>query len=184
MKLIVGLGNPGKEYTSTRHNAGFLALDYYAKNYGCSDFVLNKNFHALISTGIIHDQKALLVKPQTFMNDSGVSVRAIQDFYKIAINDIVVVHDDKDIPLGEYRWQTDRGSAGHNGIKSIIATLGSKAFARLRLGIAAPPGTTALLETSDFVLGKFTITEKSILTDTIVQSEPLLKEWLAAPYAY
>ncbi|MFA6486341.1 MAG: aminoacyl-tRNA hydrolase [Candidatus Magasanikbacteria bacterium] len=161
MKLLIGLGNPGKEYEKTRHNAGFLALDTLAKNLELK-FKLDKKMKAEVAK----NAEIILAKPQTFMNESGVAVRALMDFYKLKPNDIVVIHDDKDIPLGEWRDQTDRSAAGHNGIKSIIEHLGTQNFRRLRIGIATPE-MARFDDKADFVLGKFSKDELKIVEGVI-----------------
>lgn len=163
MKLIVGLGNPGKEYENTRHNAGFIALDILCNKLSAS-FSLNKKFNAFVAEAKIGREKIYLLKPQTFMNESGLSVRAISDFYKINPENTTVFHDDKDIAIGEYKIQSGRSSAGHNGVKSIIAHLGTQEFTRVRLGIKPehPIGDTA-----DFVLSKLSLAEKKLLHTVI-----------------
>ncbi len=150
MKLIIGLGNPGKQYERTRHNAGFMALDLLA---GTTEFMLQKKFQAEIATLEIDGQKVIAAKPQTFMNESGLSTRALVDFYKLSPAKVVVVHDDKDIPLGKFRVQKDRGAAGHNGVASIIEHLGTKDFWRIRIGVATME--YPIEDTAEFVLGKF-----------------------------
>lgn len=155
MKLVVGLGNPGKQYAKTRHNIGFMVLDTLHDG----PWELSKKFNGEISTQTINEQKILLVKPMTFMNDSGQAVALIAHFYKLHPSDIIVVHDDKDLPLGEIRVQTDRGHAGHNGVRSIIECLGSKAFTRIRMGIASTE-KKKMDDTAAFVLSKFSLIEK------------------------
>lgn len=163
MKLIIGLGNPGKEYAGTRHNAGFMAIDFLAAKLGAS-FSLNKKFNAEIGESKIGREKIILAKPQTFMNESGRAAQAICDFYKISPQDILVIHDDKDIALGISKTQTDRTSAGHNGVQSIIEHFGTQNFTRLRLGVKSP---TDIADTADFVLAKFSNEEKKILMEVI-----------------
>ncbi|MBU0545815.1 aminoacyl-tRNA hydrolase [Patescibacteria group bacterium] len=165
MKLIVGLGNPGKEYQNTRHNVGFLLAEKLVSNLQFSNFKLEKKFNAKISAGLHNGSKIVIAKPQTFMNESGLAVRAISDFFKLAPSDIIVVHDDKDIALGEYKIQTDRGSAGHNGVKSIIEHLGTQNFTRVRIGVA--PETREIDDTADFVLGKLGKEEKKVLDEVL-----------------
>ena len=135
MKLIIGLGNPGEKYKTTRHNIGFMAVNRIAKNFSFPDFMLQKKFNAEISEGIINGDKIILAKPQTFMNESGKAVRSIADYYKIGPADIVVIHDDLDIGLGKYKIARDRTSAGHKGVQSIIDMLETKDFTRIRIGI-------------------------------------------------
>lgn len=165
MKLIVGLGNPGKKYEKTRHNVGFLVLEALhetLKSEHISPWEHSKKFQAEIAGATIHNEKVILAKPQTFMNESGVSVAAIANFYKMNSTDIIVVHDDKDIPLGEIKVQEDRGSAGHNGIKSIIEHIGGKNFFRIRVGVANE-NTAKMENIADFVLSKFGLFEKGKL---------------------
>lgn len=135
MKLIIGLGNPGTKYLNTRHNFGFMALDYFQKENGFLTWKNAEKFKVEISQGEISDEKIILAKPQTFMNLSGQAVRVLADFYKIALEDILIVHDDIDLPLGAMRLSQNSGPAGHKGIKSIIECLATQNFSRLRLGI-------------------------------------------------
>ncbi len=180
MKLIVGLGNPGSRYTKTRHNVGFMIIDALfesLKHEGLSTPELSKKFNAVISGGVVQGEKILLVKPMTFMNNSGQSVGLIAHFYKISEKDIIVVHDDKDIPLGEIKMQKDRGHGGHNGIKSIIEHLKTKEFHRMRVGIKSK-NEKRMEDTSRFVLGKFSLFEKPLLHDVIKQSVKNLQEMI------
>ncbi len=174
MKLIVGLGNPGKEYTNTRHNAGFMLVDELAKKLSAGDFKMEKKFNAEIATGNLNGDKIILVKPQTFMNNSGQAVRAVMDFYKLTPADVIVAHDDKDILIGEYKNQNNRGAAGHNGVKSIIEHLGTQDFARVRIGVA--PQERAIDDTADFVLGKFSKDEKNILEKVFTEIIARIKQ--------
>jgi PTH1 family peptidyl-tRNA hydrolase len=135
MKLIIGLGNPGEEYKKTRHNAGFLVLDNIASKLQATSYKLQANFNTEISNGIIDNEKIILTKPQTFMNNSGQAVKAIVDYYKINPEDIIVIHDDLDISLGEYKISKNKNSGGHKGVQSIIDYLGTKDFTRIRIGI-------------------------------------------------
>jgi PTH1 family peptidyl-tRNA hydrolase len=135
MKLIVGLGNPTTQYENTRHNAGFILLDEIQKKWSFSDFQLNKKFNAQISEGIKNDERIILVKPETFMNLSGDAVKALVQFYKISIVDVVIIHDDLDIELGAYKISADSSSAGHNGVQSIFDELGTQKIKRVRIGI-------------------------------------------------
>lgn len=148
MKLIVGLGNPGAAYAGTRHNIGFEVVDNIVAGKVVSP-EMNKKINALVYKigGII------LIKPQTFMNLSGGSVKAALVFYKLESQDMLVVHDEVDLEFGEIKHQFDRGSAGHNGVESVIASLGTKEFHRLRVGVGRPDNPN--IETADFVLQKF-----------------------------
>lgn len=146
MKLIVGLGNPGKEYENTRHNIGFMVLDHYLDENNWK-----KKFDGLYQIIMIGQEKVLFLKPHTFMNLSGNSVRKAVDFYGIEISDILVIQDDLDLPFGKHRIKKNSTAGGHNGIKSIISSLGTDAFCRLKLGIAHDSN----FDTIDYVLGKF-----------------------------
>lgn len=148
IRLIVGLGNPGREYESTRHNVGFWWVDELAREQKLS-FKSETKFHGLTARGQFHGQEVLLLKPQTFMNHSGRSVGALALFYKILPNEILVVHDELDLPPGVAKLKTGGGHGGHNGLKDIIAHLGVKDFWRLRIGIGHPGERT---EVSNYVL--------------------------------
>lgn len=145
MKLIVGLGNPGKEYDKTRHNVGFMVLDNYL-----GDVKWKKESDALTYETNIAGEKVIFVKPLTFMNLSGNAVGRISKFYKIEARDILVIHDDLDLPPMVHRFKTDSSAGGHNGIKSIISVLGTKDFAHLKVGIGHNPDLTVV----DHVLSK------------------------------
>ena len=164
MMLVVGLGNPGKQYTLTKHNVGFLVVDELGKRVGI-DIKKNK-FQSLYGEGLLEGNKILLLKPQTYMNRSGEAVSGASDFYKIPPENIVVIHDEMDISLGKIMIKPGGGSAGNNGIKSIISHLGSKDFIRVRIGIGKPgtksDGTTHVL--SGFSKSESTTVEDSILT--------------------
>lgn len=162
MKLIVGLGNPGKRYEKTRHNVGFMILE---KMYD-GDWSLSKKFNAEIAEINSGDEKIILAKPMTFMNHSGQAVQLIMHYYKIEPQDIIVIHDDKDLKLGEYKIQSNKNHAGHNGIKSIIEHIGTKNFKRVRVGVASE-NERKMSNTSKFVLGKFGLFEKKKLNEMI-----------------
>lgn len=134
--LIIGLGNPGEKYKTTPHNAGFLAVEALAiKIDPSATFSTQKNLHAEVTSVHHNGKKIILAKPTTFMNESGIAVQALMNYYKLEIQDVLVLHDEADIALGTFRDSTDRGAAGHNGIKSIIQHLGTKNFRRIRIGI-------------------------------------------------
>lgn len=159
MKLVVGLGNPGKEYTKTRHNVGFMVVDsVVAAADGSWKFEKKWNAEVAKVNGVVY------CKPQTFMNESGVAVRSVMDFYKVAAHDVIAVYDDKDLPFGVVRLRSNGSSAGHNGVKSLITHLGAMDFARVRVGIAseAMHGDTA-----DYVLGRFS-KEQSAMVKKVV----------------
>ncbi|MBI5878676.1 MAG: aminoacyl-tRNA hydrolase [Chloroflexi bacterium] len=138
MKLIVGLGNPGPQYANTRHNAGFQVVDRFAARH---EFLLRKmQFNAMVISGAIAGEKVLVARPLTFMNDSGRAVGPLVRWLKLELPDLLVVYDEIDLPLGTLRLRPDGGSAGHNGMKSIIEQLGTESFARLRIGVGRPVG--------------------------------------------
>ena len=164
MKLIIGLGNPDEEYKKTRHNAGFLAVDALVLILQATNYKLQANFNTEVSNGIIDNEKIILAKPQTFMNNSGQAVKAIIDYYKIKPEDIVVIHDDLDIPLGEYKISKNKNSGGHKGVQSIIDYLGTKDFTRIRIGIMTENKKTP---TEKFVLERFSGDEMGIVEGVI-----------------
>jgi len=169
MKLIVGLGNPGKKYARTRHNIGFMTVDALheaLKEYGSNNWELSKKFNAAVSGCTVHNEKIVLAKPMTFMNDSGQAVQLLMRYYKIPARDLIVTHDDKDLPLGTIKAQTDRGHAGHNGVRSIIEHLGSQNFTRVRVGIASEKAKE-ISDVADFVLSKFGLWERKKVAEVI-----------------
>lgn len=160
MKLIAALGNPGKEYLKTRHNAGFIVADDLANIHNFANFKLEKKFNAEISEGIINGEKFIIAKPQTFMNRSGQSVKAILDYYKIPLSELSVIHDDLDIDLGKYKISQDASAGGHNGVQSIIDQLGTQKFKRIRIGIeGAQKKQLRKIPGQTFVLADFTAEE-------------------------
>lgn len=163
MKLIIGLGNPGKEYENTRHNAGFILLDYIQEKLGFENFHEEKKFKALVSIGELNGEKAILAKPLTFMNLSGEAVQKIMQFYKIPLSDIIIVYDDVDLPLGTIRIRKNGSPGTHNGMKSIVQAIGDN-FPRIRIGIESR-GETApeKQETVSFVLEQFKKEEQLVL---------------------
>jgi PTH1 family peptidyl-tRNA hydrolase len=173
--LIVGLGNPGKEYELTRHNVGFYSLDYFAQTNDFPAWTNKKDLKAHLSTHNLGQTRVILCKPSTFMNNSGEAVQAVQRFYKVSDADTVVVHDEIDIPFGQIRLRTGGGHAGHNGVKSIIA-LGSPATGRVRIGIANDFSGQA--DSADFVLGKFTADEQKHLPALAQEVNSLLVEYI------
>lgn len=151
MIIIAGLGNPGREYVNTRHNAGFMAIDALAKKYGID--VTEKKHKALIGKGIIEGQKVILAKPQTYMNNSGESLRELSDYYKPDTEtEIIVIYDDITLDVGGLRVRKKGSAGGHNGMKSIIAHLGTEEFQRIRVGIGEKPPR---MDLADWVLGHF-----------------------------
>lgn len=158
--LVVGLGNPGTKYEATRHNVGFLILDKLTQ-----DWKANKKANAMTSTINTKEAQVILCKPQTFMNKSGESVRALADYFDIDTGAVIVVHDDADLPFAERRTKLGGGSAGHNGIKSIVHHLGTEAFWRLRVGIGRPQNPNLPLD--KYVLESWSREQKQLL-DTLV----------------
>ncbi|MEO1881847.1 MAG: aminoacyl-tRNA hydrolase [Methylococcales bacterium] len=151
IKLIVGLGNPGQQYEKTRHNAGFLFLDYLLEGFSAA-WSKESKFQGLVANIFVGGSKVLLLKPQTFMNRSGVSVASVARFYKIASHEILVVHDELDFDVGVIKLKMGGGHAGHNGLRDIIANLGAKDFYRARLGIARPASGRPV---ADYVLSNY-----------------------------
>jgi len=171
--LFVGLGNPGKEYENTRHNVGFLMADEIVRHYGFSDY--KNKYKAEFSEGEISGKKIYILKPQTFMNNSGISVSEIVRFYKIPLNDIYVFYDELDIPVGKFKVKKGGGSGGHNGIKSIDSHIG-KDYYRMRIGIDHPGDKSKV---SSYVLNKFSDDERSAtdkLMEKITKEIPVLVE--------
>lgn len=158
MYIIVGLGNPGSKYENTRHNMGFKAIDAMASEFGID--VNRAKFKGLIGEGRIGIEKVILLKPQTYMNLSGQSVREIMNFYKIPEENLIVIYDDFDLPIGSIRVRKSGGPGTHNGMKSVIQELGSRKFPRVRVGIGSSDGSTI-----QFVIGKVGKDEQQILNE-------------------
>lgn len=168
MKLIVGLGNPGEKYEKTRHNAGFMLLNYLANEWDFPEFSMEKNFKARVSEKGTGNEKIILAKPETFMNLSGESVRAITDFYKISPENIIIAHDDLDLGIGKFKISKDSSSAGHNGAESVIRHLGTQNFKRIRMGVEKEKGRNSRNESGEsFVLKDFTKEELDTLKSTL-----------------
>ncbi len=156
MKLIVGLGNPGKNYKNTRHNVGFIVLDSYLDT---SDW--KEKFNALYHEERIGGDKVIFVKPLTFMNLSGDAIVKFVNYYDVNIDDILVIHDDLDLPFSTYKLKKNSSAGGHNGIKSIINRLGSQEFARLKVGVSKDKS----VDTKDYVLGNFSKNEAEVFAE-------------------
>lgn len=171
MFVIAGLGNPGIKYADTRHNIGFITLDYLAQQLNIK---INKIKHkALVGEGYIGDEKVLLVKPQTYMNLSGESILDVVEYYKLPIENLIVIYDDIDLPLGVLRIRP-KGSAGsHNGMKSIIYLLQRDDFPRIRIGIGKQPEH---MDLADYVTGKFTKDEIPIITEAAKKAAKAAQE--------
>lgn len=166
MKLIIGLGNPGKEYENTRHNIGFFMVDQYLKFKGVNQY--KTKFNGLYVDIVVHGEKVLFLKPQSYMNLSGEVVRKFVDFYKISIDDILVISDDLDLNVGNFKLKDKGSSGGHNGLKNIELHLGSQNYKRIKIGIA----NNKNIDTKDYVLGKFRLEDIKIyqeLSQTIIQ---------------
>lgn len=157
MWILVGLGNPGKEYQDNRHNIGFMVVDKIADAYAMPAF--RKKFEGEITEGRIGDEKVVLVKPQTYMNLSGACVQKIAHFYKVTPNRIIVFHDEIELPMGKMRTKKGGGAAGHNGLKSMDASLNTQNYWRVRLGVGRPQGEQAAMDVADYVLGNFSKTD-------------------------
>jgi PTH1 family peptidyl-tRNA hydrolase len=175
-KLIVGLGNPVKEYALTRHNVGFDCVDQFvSKSDEMSDWISKKDLKCLMSSGRFGDTQVYAIKPTTFMNLSGEAVQEVVHFYKISPSNIVVIHDELDIKFGQIRLRAEGSSAGHNGLKSIIQNM-SETFGRIRIGIG--PKTPAQIDSADFVLQKFSNEEQAQLPNLYQEVSAILSEYL------
>jgi peptidyl-tRNA hydrolase, PTH1 family len=178
--VVVGLGNPGAEYASTRHNLGFLALDHLAARWEAPGFRAEKRFTADIAPVHRENMSILLVKPQTFMNESGKAVRSILDFYKLSPRRLVVIHDDLDIVAQSVKTTDSSRAAGHNGVQDIIDRVGTQDFFRIRLGIGRPTETLGIcMPPHDYVLGMLSTEEREHLADMFTTTEELLTTFLA-----
>ena len=173
-KLIVGLGNPGREYDDTRHNIGFAVVDAFARRHGIA--VTKKDHQALLGDGRVGEARVFLMKPQTFMNLSGQAVASFLKMKPLELADILVVTDDIALPLGRLRLRAEGSAGGHNGLKSLIAHLHGPAFPRLRFGVGAPRDPSVQI---DFVLGRFGRGERADVDEGIERSLAALEMWLA-----
>jgi PTH1 family peptidyl-tRNA hydrolase len=160
--LVVGLGNPGSEYERTRHNIGFMAVRHLAGD----DATWRTEHFAKTARAEIDGRRVIFALPQTFMNDSGRAVRALVDFYKIPLENLIVIHDDMDLPTGALRTKVGGGSAGHNGIKSIDAAVGNE-YRRIRIGIDHPRNLNPNIDAADWVLGRFSDEQLTQIMQTI-----------------
>lgn len=175
MKLIVGLGNIGEAYKNTRHNVGFLALDAVLKDLNLE--IENHDYDGDLVVANINDQKVMFIKPTTLMNLSGKCVAAAARFYKIKPEDIIVIHDDLDLPVGEFKIRTSGSAGGHNGLKSIISCLGSDNFVRFKIGISHPTDKDVI----GHVLGKISSQEMKLLQKPINKCVEFIKLSLCCP---
>jgi len=173
MKLIVGLGNPGKKYENNRHNIGFRQLDYFAKNNSVD--IKKSKFKSKFVKINRNNEDIILLKPQTFMNLSGQAVLAFKQYYKVANEDILIVFDDIHISFNRFRLRANGSAGGHNGIKSIINALNTQEFSRLRFGIGKPEDTFSL---EHYVLSNFNASEEKIIVDLLAIGEKMILSWL------
>lgn len=172
MKLVVGLGNPTKEYENTRHNIGFMYLDYLFDN---NSFSLNKKFNALELEKNINGEKILFIKPLSYMNLSGEVVIKYVNYYKINVSDILVIQDDLDMPIGKFKLMFNHGAGGHNGIKNIILNINSKEFLRLKIGISKNNN----IDMKDYVLGRFSKEEINLINNTFNELSSLINDYIS-----
>ena len=171
MLIIAGLGNPGKEYENTRHNAGFMVMDALAEKIGAD--ISEKKHKALCGKGVIGGEKVILMKPQTYMNSSGESIRAAADYYKVDPEDILIVYDDISLAPGQLRIRAKGSAGGHNGIKSIIAHLGTQEFPRVKVGVGEKP---ARMDLADYVLGRFSKEEQPVIRESADRARTAVAE--------
>ena len=174
MKMIVGLGNPGLEYENTRHNIGFMVIDDYAKKYNISNF--KEKFNGLYVKVFRENDSFILLKPLSFMNLSGTVIRKYADFYKIKPEDILIIQDDLDLPIGKIKIKYKGSSGGHNGIKNIIENLNTEVFPRFKIGISKSNDVSY----RDYVLGKLTKEDARIIEKIISFSPNIIDEFLTS----
>ncbi|HGC8587425.1 TPA: aminoacyl-tRNA hydrolase [Streptococcus agalactiae] len=163
VKMIVGLGNPGSKYNDTKHNIGFMAVDRIVKDLDVN-FTEDKNFKAEIGSDFINGEKIYFIKPTTFMNNSGIAVKALLTYYNISSKDMIIIYDDLDMEVGKIRFRQKGSAGGHNGIKSIIAHLGTQEFDRIKVGIGRPNGRMTVI---NHVLGKFDKNDEIMILNTL-----------------
>lgn len=177
VKLIIGLGNPGKPYENTRHNIGFEVIDALAEKWGAP---LNQSkFNGVYASVHRPEGKVILLKPLTYMNLSGESVRPLMDYFNIDIEDIVVIYDDLDLDIGKLRLRAKGSAGGHNGIKSLIQHLGTQEFNRIRVGVSRPP---AGMKVADYVLSRFSKEDAPIVSDAVKKSCDAVEVSLTKPF--
>ncbi|RLC71023.1 MAG: aminoacyl-tRNA hydrolase [Chloroflexi bacterium] len=177
MKLIVGLGNPGREFAGSRHNVGFDCLNFFARWQGMR--FGRQVCRARVSMGKVGEEEVVLAKPRVFINLSGEVVARLVRRFEVPLSELLIVYDDLDLPLGRIRLRARGGSGGHNGMKSIIAHLESEEFPRLRIGIAPPEGHPKLLRTPEYVLGKFSPTERAKLAEVLPQAAQAIYSFIS-----
>ncbi|MBD1383172.1 aminoacyl-tRNA hydrolase [Metabacillus arenae] len=177
MKVIVGLGNPGRQYEETRHNVGFMVIDELSKRLAIP--LEKSKFNGIYGIGHISGEKVMLVKPLTYMNLSGECVRPLMDYYEVDHDELVVIYDDLDLAAGKVRLRTKGSAGGHNGIKSLIQHFGTQSFNRVRIGISRPENG---MKVTDYVLGKFLPEEGNLITEAIQHSADACEKWMTTPY--
>lgn len=177
MKLIVGLGNPGREYEVTRHNIGFQIIDQYANKLGIS--ITKSKFNGLYTETVINSEKVILLKPQSYINLSGEVIRKFVDFYKIPIDDILIIHDDLDLPVGTFKIKQKGSSGGHNGLKNIELHLGTQEYKRIKIGIS----NNKNMDTKDYVLGKMSSEERLLLKEAESQILIVLDDYFRVSFS-
>ena len=178
MYLVAGLGNPGNRYEMTRHNIGFHTIDYIADELGVK--IKKLKYKSLYGEGEISGERVLLIKPQTFMNNSGESIIDFVNFFKVPVENVIIISDDISLDAGRIRVRGKGSAGGHNGLKSIIYHLNSDQFPRVRIGVGAPRHED--YDLADFVLGRFTKDEIPILEDAIIKADKAVKEIIARGY--
>jgi len=177
MKLIVGLGNPGREYENTRHNIGFLTIDKYADKLDIS--ITKSKFNGLYGEALVNGEKVLFLKPQSYINLSGEVIRKFVDFYKISIEDILIIHDDLDLEVGTYKIKQKGSSGGHNGLKNIELHLGTQEYKRIKIGIS----NNKNIDTKDYVLGKLSKEENDLLYQVQNQVISILDDYFKVSFS-
>ena len=188
--LIAGLGNPGKKYQFTRHNIGWRILENWLANISITEpncpcqLSTNKKHQAKLVKIKINNQTIILAEPQTFMNKSGITIKSLVDYYNIPLENILILHDDLSFEFGKFKLSKNAGPAGHNGVKSIIENLGSKNFARLRIGISAPIGSCPVNHQNghDFVLNNFNKDEENKIPDLFQITSELLNYFITSSF--
>lgn len=179
MKLIVGLGNPGREYRDTRHNAGFMVLEALADRHALTG--AKAKFNASVLEGVIANEKTMLMQPTTYMNRSGSAVAEAANFYKVQPDDLLIVVDETALPIGQLRLRARGSDGGHNGLADIARALGTDAYPRLRVGIGEPEIDGRRIARHDYVLGRFTDEQKSELARTLPRACETIEAWLTEP---
>lgn len=170
--LIIGLGNPGKEYEKTRHNIGFMFVDYLADHFNAT-FKLEKKHQAMVAEIKINNEKHYLLKPMTYMNLSGIAVRSFSDYFKIPASDMLIIVDDLDLETGKIRIRKSGSSGGHNGLKSIFSHMATENINRIRIGI----NNSKLIDTKDYVLGRFSKSDEEQIKKTISLSTNIISDF-------